>query len=410
MGDHEKIYQMKDALTAFLRNQINIRIKNAGGELKKLREGFLLSRAKLSETTVKLLELEDDLRRLEKELEDKTDFAENFERLMRIEKLRMVNVVDGRCLVLKTKSLLLRRKYDIGQFNFKIDLLIEKESIRTVATAISFSVGPYKGEYIHPDAGTDGTTLCFGNNFSAGLNADILKNLYDLNVVALAHLILSFLEMDEKEEPRKRNYSQENLYPADVAENEKDESGYASEEERENEKAAFIRLLKTARENKTKPALVFSIERTNREVDEQTKNWLECRREIRDAERKIGILRNGFKEAGLAASNQAQSLLQQTSEVKWSGQELIVTKQFENIVMSIHIPTNPVNPIKITGIPSYHRIYHAISASGELRANTELNKKLVKLMFRGDVEHTVEEICIFLSGFHYDPQEYGWEG
>lgn len=165
------------------------------------------------------------------------DFGKEFEALMIMESIETVRIVNDDFLQVKLSPIYQipeadyksnnPKKYDIGEY---VLLIGSKSEAGLSRSDIKFHqsryVGPFRSKFIN----TDGHATCFGT----ALNPQIESLLERLDTVPLVHLILTFMKK-ESSIPSKRNSWDESIQPSP--------DSYKDENEREDEKQKFIKLI-----------------------------------------------------------------------------------------------------------------------------------------------------------------------
>lgn len=186
-----------------------------------------------------MAEIEDYLEHAETHIKTKEEIGREFEQILRMEGVAVLRIDreyigEGPTPVITIHTECIFQvcdgaRYDVGSFRIKID------PSQLTRAAVKF-VQDARGEYTHPHALPEhGTALCFGNEGqNDGLNPAVDKLVANFDIVPLAHLLLTFLRLDQAH-PKKAAFPK--------SEDIKTYLAYASPEDRAKERAAFIEVI-----------------------------------------------------------------------------------------------------------------------------------------------------------------------
>lgn len=165
-------------------------------------------------------------------------FEEDFESIMSMDGIRKIETSANGKFTFLTKRLFQtidHHSFDIGQQMFVVNYSPSGHREEGL-NKIHFYQGPYRGTFEHAHAKENQT--CFGNTSDHGLNHIVTKHVVDFELVGLVHLMLTFLQRESTipspPSPHKQWTNDEIEYSESLDE------GYATEQERNQEKKKFV--------------------------------------------------------------------------------------------------------------------------------------------------------------------------
>lgn len=381
-----KIEIFRGAIALFLANQLREKITQSTKKLDELRAAQKEEAKTITEQEIKLYELEEDLGRLQTRIRDAKTFEEDFEKLSRLQGVRKVLADDYR-VTIETKRLFqiippMGTPYDIGQFTISIYLTAESFDIMH---GIIFSPGPYKGRFIHKNSRPG--AVCYGNT-DAAIGNDVLQLFSDLAIPDLTALLLSFLQRDEVV-PEARP---EGDIKGSPAYSEKPEDSYELEKERQDNKAAYVSLLRRVTLKRSAAELNKKNEGAQLSLKKQLEALLSRRETIKQIETKIKMLEPLFGQIPERAERYAKFLVRHAKDAQYDqGGDLVIHFNFENLELRLRL--HPSGHPKVFGVPKYHRLAKIVEQNGQLMAvDQNAHGRLVRLGCTGDLPGLMDQL------------------
>ncbi len=310
---------------------------------------------------------------------DEQALAEMFETLLAMEGIRKVHV-QGACIVIDTHVIEQENgngTFDIGQFHIRIELGPQGLSRRI---HIRFILGTYSGLYEHAYAKETGET-CFGPN----LNDSIQKFLDDMDLLPLVHILLSFL----------RHESTKPIERSAVSDAGPDESGYASETEREEEKAKFVALVKSALIPRQTGWLQKQLQHEKNFFDHATKVWLGLRKGLQAMSMEIELLNRQIDGVSITATGETTRLLDIAGELDITGLEyadetLSVTFLVKKLPLTLTASKGGI--FRLHGVPNVHPLRDLVDTYDNLDLDSEDERMLATEFRKGPASFAIAAI------------------
>ncbi len=224
------------SLSNFLFKSLTERLKERQIDLKEVRDKGKTEKIKYFKLLSKLADLEERLEIAKTKSENYNSGLE-FEKILGMDLVGTVRIkqVEGKdyIIIINTQRIFQvpfgdeTKKFDIGEFEIIIDPSV------TSHMAIKFYQNRYPGPYFHAHANNTGT--CFGTT-DRGLNKDLDMLIQNLDMAALVHVILTFLVKEETEPKHRDQQRSRGFYQPSL------DNVYINDEDRDKEKAEFIRL------------------------------------------------------------------------------------------------------------------------------------------------------------------------
>src|SRR3989344_338378 len=405
-----RLEHIGNAVRQLLEQQFKERTGLTARALKDARHECQTEAGHIVECEVVLYELEQILHKREAAAQNQSATEEDFEKLHRMQNGRKVRVedpwimIETRRLFQKTTSCL--EPYDIGQKEIQIN--VGADEVVAVHN-IRFEDGPYLGKYVHVNSKSG--SLCFGNT-THGIGSDVAALLQDLATPDLVHLLLSFLQRDETGPQLRFPEKTGQWTTPSLSSGEKPavfvpydaamETGYASDEERNEVKARYVALLREAGTKRGTKEIRKRIEEAQASLNRHTASWLSHRDHVLVLEeQKQGY--EAYRLRMLATVREyAQFFDRYAKNVRYeknpaSNQEaLIISFRVKNNDLELRV--TPSGHIRLLGVPQSHRLAKVIGHDGTLVGLHEpAHQRLVRLACDGNLPALFEELHAILE-------------
>ncbi len=306
-GFYHKLIETKNKksimhdMRKFMQQGLQKRLLKSRDDLESSQAKAVKKKVEYFEALTKLVELEERLENLRK-LSETVDFALEFEKILGMEvvgTLRIVEENNNHIIVINTRRVFQApietssRRYDLGEYEIHINTSIATHS------GIFFYQNRYAGQFKHQFANP--TNTCFGTNPEAGLNADIDKLMMEFDLAPLIHVIITFL-IKEGSVPIDRKLPVKEYKPSP-------DNEYASPEDRQKEKEAFIKLCREEIFMRLKQNLEPDINATKALIISAEDQRASFHFAAKEAELNIQLLEGGLQETDHLSSSEINKLL-----------------------------------------------------------------------------------------------------